>query len=99
LINYSEPQTNIRKQTTSTTNKYYTDIYCSYISILVNDDVGVFDEYGSAWVNSTEDFCKYSKLAYQYQFQQVVSIKLRLKNMGIYIHRIILELLGFYEQI
>jgi len=55
LINYSEPQTNIRKQTTSSVTNI-TQTYTVPILIeLVNDDIGVFEQYGNSWSNSTED--------------------------------------------
>ena len=55
LINYSEPQTNIRKVTTSSITNITQTYTVPILVVLVNDDVGVFDEYGVAWTNTTED--------------------------------------------
>lgn len=55
LINYSEPQTNIRKVTTSSITNITQTYTVPILVVLVNDDVGVFDEYGVAWTNATED--------------------------------------------
>jgi photosystem II stability/assembly factor-like uncharacterized protein len=54
LINYSESQTNIRKQTTSTTTNI-TQTYTVPILIILSDDASsVFDLYGSVWTNRTD---------------------------------------------
>lgn len=55
LINYSEPQTNIRKVTTSSVTNITQSYIVPILVVLVNDDAGVFDEYGVAWKNATED--------------------------------------------
>lgn len=53
LLNYADPQTNIRKNTTSTTTNI-TQTYSVPILIkLVNSDIGAFDLYGSSWKNKT----------------------------------------------
>lgn len=54
LINYAEPQTNIRKQTTSTTTNI-TQVYTVPILLILSDDVGnVFGTYGTIWTNRTD---------------------------------------------
>ena len=53
LLNYADSQTNIRKNTTSTTTNI-TQTYSVPILIkLVNSDIGAFDLYGSSWNNKT----------------------------------------------
>jgi len=54
LINYSESQTNVRKQTTSTTTNITQTYSVPILIALVNDDVGAFDYYGASWNNKTD---------------------------------------------
>ena len=54
LINYTEPQTNIQKQTTSSVTNITQTYRIPILVVLVNDSIGVFDNYGVSWDNRTE---------------------------------------------
>lgn len=54
LINYTESQTNIRKQTTSSVTNITQTYRVPILVVLVNDSIGVFDNYGVLWDNRTE---------------------------------------------
>lgn len=54
LINYSEPQANIRKQTTSSITNITQTYSVPILVVLTNDDAGAFIDYGVSWVNRTK---------------------------------------------
>lgn len=54
LINYSESQTNVRKQTTSTTTNITQTYSVPLLIELVNYNIGAFDYYGASWTNKTD---------------------------------------------
>lgn len=54
LINYSEPQANIRKQTTSSITNITQTYSVPILVVLTNDDAGAFVDYGVSWLNRTK---------------------------------------------
>lgn len=54
LINYNEPQTNVRKQTTSTTTNITQTYSVPILIILSNDTSGLFNGYGASWNNRSD---------------------------------------------
>lgn len=55
LINYSEPDTNVRKQTTSSLTNITQTYIVPMLVLLVDEDVGALDDYGITWTNTTEN--------------------------------------------
>ena len=54
LINYSESQANVRKQTTSSTTNITQTYSVPILVVLTNDDAGAFADYGVSWINRTK---------------------------------------------